>query len=574
MISLVKRFLIALIIIAVLYALNLAMSKEGLFGSMSKEGLFGFGVPLYQVDLWKMAGINIILAVSLNLINGFTGQFSIGHIGFMAVGAYSSTFMTVYYTQGLEQWLAGILGASVAAAIVFALVIVIGALAAAVAGLIVGIPSLRLRGDYLAIATLGFAEIIRIVLVNMNKVGGATGFRGCVDPITNITCSDPSLGRLTIPAYTNFFWIGFLAVITIVVIYNIVNSDMGRALISIREDELAAQAMGVNTTRYKVTAFVISSAFAGVAGALYGHWRLPHPNDFTFVRSFEIIIMIVLGGMGSITGAVLGALVITILPELLRTYPYEIVMLLALIPVTALILRAIGRERLPKVVQSKLAHFAFVAAIYLVLFGLSMLLMNFVLGLDLVLLGLIPLGALVVNSLPKVLRAGIGNIILIVALMALVVALLVLPGGMQLIVLDAWFSDVMVIALLPVIALVVSSRIVGFKLTRRVVQTAFTFAAIFLALFEIVRLLIHAQARVSGVIGDITRYRLVIYALLLIIIMITRPQGILGNYEIASWLKRARKRPEGDAAVGGSTGAPIAEQSKSTKKSEKELENR
>ena len=171
-----------------------------------------------------------------------------------------------------------------------------GALAAAIAGLIVGIPSLRLRGDYLAIATLGFAEIIRIVIVNTNKVGGATGFRGCVDSANGITCVDESMGRLTIPAYTNFFWIGLFAVITIVVIYNIVNSDAGRALISIREDELAAQAMGVNTTRYKVTSFVISSAFAGVAGALYGHWRLPHPADFTFGRSFEIIIMIVLGG--------------------------------------------------------------------------------------------------------------------------------------------------------------------------------------------------------------------------------------------------------------------------------------
>lgn len=386
MISLVKRFLIALVIVAVLYALNLAMSKEG---------LFGFGVPLYQVDLWKMAGINIILAVSLNLINGFTGQFSIGHIGFMAVGAYSSTYATVYMTQGLENSLAAIVGASVAAAIVFAIVIIIGALAASVAGLIVGIPSLRLRGDYLAIATLGFAEIIRIVIVNMNKVGGATGFRGCVDPLTNVTCADASMGRLAIPGYTNFFWIGFLAVITIVVIYNIVNSDMGRALISIREDELAAQAMGVNTTRYKVTSFVISSAFAGVAGALYGHWRLPHPNDFTFVRSFEIIIMIVLGGMGSITGAVLGALVITFVPEVLR----------------------------------------------------------------------------------------------------------MLPGGVY-------------------------------------------------------------------------NYRLVIYALLLIVIMITRPQGILGNYEIASWLKRARKRPEGNAAIGGPAGAPIAEQSDATQKSQKELENR
>lgn len=382
MLSFVKRFLVALVIIAVLYALNLAMSKQG---------LFGFGVPLYQVDLWKMAGINVILAVSLNLINGFTGQFSIGHVGFMAVGAYSSTFMTVYYTQGLERWLAGVVGGDVAAAVVFILVICIGALSAAVAGLIVGIPSLRLSGDYLAIATLGFAEIIRIVLVNTNKVGAATGFRGCVDPATGITCADESLGRLTIPGYTNFFWIGFLAVITIVVIYNIVNSDAGRALVSIREDELAAQAMGVNTTRYKVTSFVISSAFAGVAGALYGHWRLPHPNDFTFVRSFEIIIMIVLGGMGSITGSILGALVITFLPELLRQ----------------------------------------------------------------------------------------------------------LPGGVY-------------------------------------------------------------------------DYRLVIYAFLLIIIMLTRPQGVLGTQEFGiSWLKRARRRPEGDTAVGASKGVPIAERDDSSEKNGK-----
>ncbi|HKC62880.1 MAG TPA: branched-chain amino acid ABC transporter permease [Pyrinomonadaceae bacterium] len=301
-----KRLLVAVVIGLVLYALNLAMSREG---------LFGVGVPLYQVDLWKLAGINVILAVSLNLINGFTGQFSIGHVGFMAVGAYASTFMTVYYTQGLEQSLAGAVGADVAAVIVFLLVIIVGAIAAAIAGLIVGIPSLRLRGDYLAIATLGFAEIIRIVIVNTNRIGAATGFRGAVDPWP---------GRPTIPAYTNFLWIGIFAVVTIVIIYNIVNSDTGRALISIREDELAAQAMGVNTTRYKVTAFVISAALAGVAGALYGHWRLPHPADFTFVRSFEIIIMIVLGGMGSITGSVLGALVITFLPELLRQLPGEV----------------------------------------------------------------------------------------------------------------------------------------------------------------------------------------------------------------------------------------------------------
>ena len=314
----IKRLLVALIIGLALFALNLAMSKQG---------LFGIGVPLYQVDLWKMAGINVILAVSLNLINGFAGQFSIGHVGFMAVGAYSSAYLTVYYTQGLEQTLAGMIGVDAAAAVVFILVIMVGALAAALAGLLVGIPTLRLRGDYLAIATLGFAEIIRILIVNTDKVGAATGFRGRVEPF---------LGRETIPAYTNFLWIGIFVVITIVVVYNIVHSDTGRALISIREDELAAQAMGVNTTRYKVTAFVISAAFAGVAGALYGHWRLPHPADFTFVRSFEIIIMIVLGGMGSITGAVLGALVITFLPEVLRqvpggVYDYRLVIYAALL---------------------------------------------------------------------------------------------------------------------------------------------------------------------------------------------------------------------------------------------------
>jgi branched-chain amino acid transport system permease protein len=376
--SFLKRLLGAVVIILVLLAINMAMSREG---------FFGIGVPLYQVDLWKMAGINIILAVSLNLINGFTGQFSIGHIGFMAVGAYSSAYLTVYFTQGWEQSLAGMLGAQAAAAIIFTFVILVGALAAAVAGMIVGIPTLRLRGDYLAIATLGFAEIIRIVIVNIDRVGAATGFRGAVAPWH---------GRETIPAYTNFMWIGVFAVITIVIIYNIVNSDTGRALISIREDELAAQAMGVNTTRYKVTAFVISAAFAGIAGALYGHWRLPHPNDFTFVRSFEIIIMIVLGGMGSITGAVMGALIITFLPELLRQ----------------------------------------------------------------------------------------------------------LPGGVY-------------------------------------------------------------------------DYRLVIYAALLILIMITRPQGILGGREFGfNWLKRAQRRPEGDEAVGASKGIPIAERDDPTADREKEVENR
>lgn len=303
----IKRILGLVIVVLLLIGMN---------AFMSRTGLFGFGLPYYYAEIINLTGISIILAVSLNLITGFTGQFSIGHAGFMAVGAYASVFMTVYYSDGAEKWLTGLVGASVAQALVFLGVIIVGALVAALAGLVVGIPSLRLRGDYLAIVTLGFAEIIRIIILNIDRVGGATGFRGGVPPWD---------GRAIIPQYANFVWIGGFAIITIVVVYNIVNSDIGRALISIREDELAAEAMGINTTRYKVLSFVISSSFAGIAGALFGHFRqFLHTNDFQFIRSIEIIIMIVLGGMGSITGAVLGAIMITILPELLRKLPGDL----------------------------------------------------------------------------------------------------------------------------------------------------------------------------------------------------------------------------------------------------------
>jgi len=303
----VKRILGLVIVVLLLVGAN---------AWMGREGLFGFGLPYYYAEILSLTGISIILAVSLNLITGFTGQFSIGHAGFMAVGAYSSVFMTVYYSDSAEKLLTSLVGATLAQSVVFLGVIIFGALVAALAGLVVGIPSLRLRGDYLAIVTLGFAEIIRIIILNIDRVGGATGFRGRVPPWD---------GRLIIPQYANFIWIGGFAVITIVVVYNIVNSDIGRALISIREDELASEAMGINTTRYKVLSFVISSAFAGIAGALFGHFRqFLHTNDFQFIRSIEIIIMIVLGGMGSITGAVLGAIVITILPELLRKLPGDL----------------------------------------------------------------------------------------------------------------------------------------------------------------------------------------------------------------------------------------------------------
>ncbi|MEP7212967.1 MAG: branched-chain amino acid ABC transporter permease [Acidobacteriota bacterium] len=290
--SWVKSLITAVVLIAVLYVVNAMMSTGGFFGT---------GIDDYQARLLVFIAINIILATSLNLINGFTGQFSIGHAGFMAVGAYSSAYFTVTYGKAIEASL-GSLGDTVASSIVLLIAIAIGAVVAAVMGLIVGIPSLRLKGDYLAIVTLGFAEIIRIVILNIDAVGGATG--------------------LQVPGYANFLWIGIFAIITVVVIHNIVKSDTGRALISIREDELAAEAMGVNTTKYKVTSFVIGSSFAGIAGVLFAHYnKFLSTNDFQFIKSFEIIIMIVIGGMGSMTGAILGAIIVTLLPELLRQLP-------------------------------------------------------------------------------------------------------------------------------------------------------------------------------------------------------------------------------------------------------------
>ena len=288
----IKTIIGGVVALAVIFVLN---------AMLSKAGFFGLGFDDYSGRLLVFIAINVILATSLNLINGFTGQFSIGHAGFMAVGAYSSAFFTVYYGKGVESAFS-FLGETGAASVVLLIAVVIGAIVAAVAGLIVGIPSLRLKGDYLAIVTLGFAEIIRIVILNIDSVGGATGFQ--------------------VPGYANFFWVAVFAVITVIVVHNIVKSDMGRALISIREDELAAEAMGVNTTRYKVTSFVISSMFAGIAGVLFAHYnKFLSTNDFQFIKSFEVIIMIVLGGMGSMTGAILGAILVTLLPEILRQLP-------------------------------------------------------------------------------------------------------------------------------------------------------------------------------------------------------------------------------------------------------------
>lgn len=215
------------------------------------EGVGPFQINPYYGRIISLIGINVTLAVSLTLINGLAGQFSIGHAGFMAVGGYTAAYVTVAFGRSIAAMAGGTLGGGPGQYLAMAVSLAAGAAAAALAGLVVGVPSLRLKGDYLAIVTLGFGEIIRVVILNIPAVGGATGFTDAV-PITND------------------FWIFAVAVATIVIVRNIAASTFGRALWAIRGDEIAAEAMGIRTTRYKVLAFVISAAFAGVAGGLSG----------------------------------------------------------------------------------------------------------------------------------------------------------------------------------------------------------------------------------------------------------------------------------------------------------------
>ncbi|HUR45804.1 MAG TPA: branched-chain amino acid ABC transporter permease [Candidatus Saccharimonadales bacterium] len=252
----------------------------------------------YFLDVILGIGISIILATSLNLVNGYTGQFSLGHAGFMAVGAYVSSYLTTVLAPKLGISINATSGLAVAS--VFVPALFAGGIAAGLAGFVVGVPSLRLRGDYLAIVTLGFGEIIRVLLQNVEVVGGARGLNG-------------------IPSYTNFFWTFALAGFTVYIVTTMVHSTYGRGFLAVHDDEIAAEAMGVNTTKYKVLAFVVSSFFAGVAGGLYAHFKqYINPDGFNFMRSIEIVVMVILGGMGNTVGVILAAVLLTIMPEVLR----------------------------------------------------------------------------------------------------------------------------------------------------------------------------------------------------------------------------------------------------------------
>jgi len=305
--------------------LGLAVTAALLVANAAFMGVFGaaLAMPPYLLQVICLAGINITLAVSLNLINGFTGQFSLGHAGFMAIGAYASAFFTVTFGDRIRAVLA-MLPPFAQDGAVLLIALTIGAVLAAIAGFFVVVPSLRLRGDYLAIVTLGFGEIIRVLILNIDAVGGARGYSG-------------------IPKIANFFWIYLFAGLTILVVHRIVHSSFGRTLVAIREDEIAAEAMGVHTTRAKVISFIVSSAMAGVAGGLFGHYLMYiHTNSFTFLRSFEIIIMIVIGGLGSISGSILGAVLFITLTEGLRQFAQYRMVLFSLLLILLMIIRPQG----------------------------------------------------------------------------------------------------------------------------------------------------------------------------------------------------------------------------------------
>jgi ABC-type branched-chain amino acid transport system, permease component len=246
------------------------------------EAFLAQNVDAYYLRIMIFIGINIILALGLNLITGVTGQLSMGHAGFMSLGAYTSAILSVHFATP------------------FFLAIIIGALVAAAFGFLIGIPTLRLDGDYLAMVTIGFAEIIRVFFLNFDLGGKAVGFSG-------------------IPQDTTFTTVWIIVIIVVILNTKLLNCRVGRALYAIRENEIAAESCGINTTRMKVLAFTVGSLLGGLGGGLYAHYMYYiNPQDFGFMKSIEILNMVVLGGMGSIPGTILGAIILTLAPEVLR----------------------------------------------------------------------------------------------------------------------------------------------------------------------------------------------------------------------------------------------------------------
>jgi len=268
-----SNFIKNLIGVILLFAIMTALMETGLLNR-------------YHQGIIIFIFINIILASSLNFVTGFLGELALGHAGFMAIGAYTAALTT------MNMDLPNI--------IQLPLSLILGGLVAGLFGILIGIPVLRLEGDYLAIMTLGFGEMIRVAIFNFEFLGGARGLVG-------------------IPKLVNFSWIFWITVIIIFVMYRLMTSRQGRAILAIRENVIAAESAGIPTVFYKIYAFAISAFFAGVGGGLLAHYiTIIDPKSFNFVYSIDILIFVVLGGMGSFTGSIIGAIILTIMPEALR----------------------------------------------------------------------------------------------------------------------------------------------------------------------------------------------------------------------------------------------------------------
>jgi branched-chain amino acid transport system permease protein len=271
------------------------------------------GLNLGLIDDYMMAiiaalCINIVLAVSLNLITGFTGQLALGHAGFMAIGAYTTGLITIAFPT-VPGFIAGLL---------------LGGMLSALVGFLIGLPTLRLRGDYLAIATLGLAEIIRIVLNNLEFTNGAAGLAG-------------------IPQVMDWNWFFILTVGSVILIRNFLRSRHGRDAIAVREDEIAAESIGVDTTRAKVLSFTVGAFFGGLAGGMYAsYFYFIRPDTFGFLKSIDILVIVVLGGLGSLSGSVIAAIVLSIISTVLQQFTAVRMILYALLLVVIMVFRPQG----------------------------------------------------------------------------------------------------------------------------------------------------------------------------------------------------------------------------------------
>jgi branched-chain amino acid transport system permease protein len=270
----VENYIINFICVVALYLTLYILIKNGVINS-------------YYESVIIFICINIILATSLNLTTGFLGQLALGHAGFVAIGAYTSALFTKSVKLPFVE---------------FPVALLLGGIVAAIFGIAIGIPALRLRGDYLAIITLAFSEMIRVFIVNSKFTGGAKGLSG-------------------IPMMSNFTNVFIITVIIITLLFLLIRSRHGRAIISIREDEIASEAMGISATYYKILGFTISAFFAGIGGGIFAHYiTMLEARKFNFMYSVEILIIVVFGGMGSFTGSIIAAVVLTIFNEALRDF--------------------------------------------------------------------------------------------------------------------------------------------------------------------------------------------------------------------------------------------------------------